>query len=63
MNETGKLVTFEAVGLLRAMLKILENNKYAGNPIRNRNILIILSKMLISLNVIHGTISSQVINN
>ncbi|KAF7268531.1 hypothetical protein GWI33_018404 [Rhynchophorus ferrugineus] len=61
MNETGKLVTFESVDILRAMLKVLENNKYAGNPVRNKNMLMILSKMLVSLNVIHGTISSQII--
>ncbi|XP_076262614.1 uncharacterized protein LOC143197768 [Rhynchophorus ferrugineus] len=61
MNETGKLVTFESVDILRAMLKVLENNKYAGNPVRNKNMLMILSKMLVSLNVIHGAISSQII--
>ncbi|XP_030746284.1 uncharacterized protein LOC115875072 [Sitophilus oryzae] len=61
VNETGKFVTIEIVGVFRAVIKILENNKYTSSPIRNKSILNILSRILVSVNVVDGNIAAEII--
>uniref|UniRef100_A0AAR5P0Z3 Condensin complex subunit 1 C-terminal domain-containing protein n=1 Tax=Dendroctonus ponderosae TaxID=77166 RepID=A0AAR5P0Z3_DENPD len=60
INITGNLATIRVSSILRAFVRILDD-QYAGNPVRSKQILHIVSKFLISIDKVDADLSSQIL--